>query len=772
MYWADEFADQIIKSGKYTPYWIDDMKTPSGRVHIGSVRAVLSHNLVYRALVDRGVGATFTYVLEDHDPMDGLPVYLDKDKFEPHLGEPLFMIPSPDPGYESFGNRWGEEYIEIFNMVGAKPKVIWGSQLYFSGKMNEMVKVCLDKSQIIREIYKEMYGTAKPDDWYPFSAVCEQCGKMSTTNTYDWDGENISYECRVDGLKWTKGCGYKGEKSPFSSKDNYAGKLPWKVEWPCKWKVIGVTVEGAGKDHMTAGGSHDVAKLICERVIDYPVPFHFSHEFFLVGGHKMSSSKGLGSSAKEVVEIIPAFLVRFMIARVKYNRAINFDPSGDTIPDLYDAWDEASQAYWSDPKSQLGRIFELSQVSGKPPSRHFQPRFRDIARIIQDPRIQVETEIEKIKGGKLTTDEKDILDKRIIVAKKWLMDYAPQEQVFEITKNVPPEAVGLSNEQKGYLLAVTKLLDKSWDNPEELQQALYDLSKETGLKPKDAFGAIYASLLGKTHGPKAAWLLVENKDRAVERFEEVQRYEYEMEEEKVAFRFDVITDSFVSIDESISNAYPDIKIAMVVIKGVDNVTVTDKFSAYRQRSLEELAGVTLHEINSSKKIASYRRAIRESGIDWHKRRPTMEALLRRMTQGKGIEWINPLVDIGNIMAMKHQASQGVFDLDQINKPVVMRKSSGGENVLMIGDKEPIELQNGEICYFDQDGPFIVDLCWRDAIRTGATDKTKNVLFLSEAVYDITRQDLEEVLDDLISTVTKYLGGKVLQKGILLASEVK
>ena len=38
-----------------------------------------------------------------------------------------------------------------------------------------------------------------------------------------------------------------------------AGKLPWKLEWVAKWKVLPVTVEGAGKDHMGAGGSHKVA---------------------------------------------------------------------------------------------------------------------------------------------------------------------------------------------------------------------------------------------------------------------------------------------------------------------------------------------------------------------------------------------------------------------------------------------------------------------------------------------------------------------------------
>jgi lysyl-tRNA synthetase class 1 len=44
-------------------------------------------------------------------------------------------------------------------------------------------------------------------------------------------------------------------------------------------------------------------------------------------------------------------------------------------------------------------------------------------------------------------------------------------------------------------------------NPEELQTAIYEKSKEKELKSTDAFKAIYTAFLGKDHGPKAAWLL-------------------------------------------------------------------------------------------------------------------------------------------------------------------------------------------------------------------------------------------------------------------------
>ncbi|MBI2010159.1 MAG: lysine--tRNA ligase [Candidatus Chisholmbacteria bacterium] len=517
MYWADSLASKIIKSGKFKPYWVDDMKTPSGRVHIGSVRAVITHELIYRALKDRGVAATFTYVLEDHDPMDSIPTYLDQEKYQEHLGKPLFRIPAPKPGFKSYGHMWGEEYKQIFEKIGAHPQVIWGSELYLSGKMNAMVKLCLDKADVIRGIYKTLYKQDKANNWYPFNVACEKCGKLSTTSVTDWDGELVTYACKD--LEWTKGCGHQGKVSPL----NGNGKLPWKVEWACKWKVIGITVEGAGKDHMTAGGSHDFAKLVCAKVIDYPVPFAFSHEFFLVGGHKMSSSKGVGSSALEVSEILPPFLIRFMIARVKFNRAINFDPGGMTVPDLFDAYDEAALAYWSKGDKKLARIYEFSQVSGKPPQKHFLPRFRDVAQFIQHPEIDNYTKFAEIKDSELTTFEKDVLEDRIKYAQIWLDGYAPPEAVFTPTKSIPQETADLSLEQKQYLQKVVILLNQDWKEPEDLQQALYDKAKELNLSPKKAFAALYLSLIGKDHGPRAAWFLLEHQPKAIKRFKELTK---------------------------------------------------------------------------------------------------------------------------------------------------------------------------------------------------------------------------------------------------------
>ena len=761
MFWADKFADEIIKSGKHKPYHVDDMKTPSGRVHVGALRGMVVHGLIHQALLEKGEKSVYTFVINDMDPMDGFPHYLPK-QFKKYMGQPLYKIPSPEKGFKSMARCYGEEFVRVSKALGIKPEIIWSSEWYKKGKFDKEIRQILDRVKKVRELYHDVSGYDKPENWYPYQVICPKCGKVGTTIVIDWNGEKVSFECRKDLVKWAEGCGYEGKIEPVA--DN--GKLMWKMDWATHWKVIEVTIEGSGKDHMTEGGSHDLSSALCEQVLEYPTPFSYLYEWFLArGGLKMSSSKGVGVSAAEIAATLPPEILKFLMVRTPYRKAIIFDPSNnDSILDLFDAYDKATEIFFKEGvKNPEGRAWQLSQVD-KERKDIFLPRFRDVVNYVQSPSIDIFEKFSEIKGGKLTVDDKKELEKRIKYAKIWLENYASDEKKIGIMAD--KVTVELSDEQKKYLKLVVKLLGQNWQ-PEKLQQKLFDTAKENEINPKEAFQSIYLSLTGNKHGPKAGWFLLDqDKKMVIDRFNEIVDYVAKAEEKEKEYRFKIINKpDFIKINPDLSNAYPTMQVAMAMFSGVNNQN-TEAFLQYKNQVMGEVSGITLDDINNSRKIKSYRKAIKESGIDWHKRRPTMEALLRRVATGKEIAWINPLVDVGNLMAMKHQASQGVFDLDQVKAPIEMRLSDGGEKVLMIGDKEEITLDKGEICYFDKKGPFIVDLCWRDAQRTGATEKTNKVLFLSEAVHDVTRSDTEEVLDDLIKVVTKYLGGQLETAGII------
>src|SRR5204862_7106656 len=103
--------------------------------------------------------------------------------------------------------------------------------------------------------------------------------------------------------------------------------------------------------------------------------------------------------------------------------------------------------------------------------------------------------------------KKERLEEWSRYATVWIRKYAQDSEKFEILKELPEQAKSLTQEQKKYLHKIAEEIDNKWD-PEELQKALYDWSKILEVPSKDAFAAIYAALLGKTHGPKAGWLIL------------------------------------------------------------------------------------------------------------------------------------------------------------------------------------------------------------------------------------------------------------------------
>lgn len=490
MFWADKIAEEL-KQRNLPLEWVDDMKTPSGKIHVGALRGVVIHDLAFKALNDVGVNAKYTYIFDNHDPMDGLPVYLDQEKYKQYLGLPLFKVPSPVEGYENYADYYAKDFMDVFTKIGCHPEILWSTDVYKSGKMNDLIRLVLDKRDEIKKIYEEMYSNKLNENWYPFQIYCTNCGKVSTTQVTGWNGELVTFSCPINKLDWTNGCGFEGTGSPFSDEKEIRGKLPWKIEWSAKWKVLGITVEGAGKDHMSRGGSHDLTSIICEKIFDYPVPYPIPYEFFLIGGKKMSSSKGLGSSASDMLEILPPELLRFLMVRTKMSQAINFDPSlPDTIPSLFDEYQETANAYFSGEKNDFARIFELSQVGEvkQPPN----VRFLTLVQWVQMPNMQ-------------DAIEKEGLSDWAKYARVWLDRFAPEKDKFTVQKEIP-DVSSLTQGQKDYLHSLVGFFDNEV-SAEELQTEIYNMAKEKGISSLDAFKAIYTAFLGKDHGPKAAWLL-------------------------------------------------------------------------------------------------------------------------------------------------------------------------------------------------------------------------------------------------------------------------
>jgi lysyl-tRNA synthetase class 1 len=511
MDWADELAASV--SG---PQVVNDSKTPSGTVHVGSLRGPVILDVITRALRARGLETTLLYGVDDLDPMDAQAL-LTPDAIDHEMGRPLAHVPDQAGDcHASYARHHAQTFIDTFAGLGIRPdRYYWMSDIYPTGALDPFIRTALDRAEAVREIYRRVANVQHPADWHPLQVVCPTCGKVGTTIVTKWDGERVFFECRPELVAWARGCGSSGWTSPFAGR----GKLGWNLEWAAQWSLFGVTIEPCGKDLSTAGGSRDRADAIAREIFEREPPINVPYEFLNIGGRKMSTSKGRGAAAHRIVEAVPPEQLRLLFLRPRPQTAIEFDPDGtDAIPRLFDEFDRlAAATAGQEVRGELPAGFEnvfryslfdpAADVAAE--AAAFRPAFGHLALLAQIPGVDVTARVAAEKGSPLSGRERALLDERVAAARSWLTAYAPERARIEVRRDgLPAEASALEADQRAYLAALATAAEAGPPAAGDAWQALiFSVAAAAGLPAARAFAALYLAFLGRPNGPRAGWLL-------------------------------------------------------------------------------------------------------------------------------------------------------------------------------------------------------------------------------------------------------------------------
>ena len=147
-------------------------------------------------------------------------------------------------------------------------------------------------------------------------------------------------------------------------------------------------------------------------------------------------------------------------------------------------------------------------------------------------------------------------------------------------------------------------------------------------------------------------------------------------------------------------------------------------------------------------------------------RCSIEALLKRVSKGEPVGSIAPTVDITNAVSLKYALPIGAEDMDAFAGDLRLGVMAGGEDFLPIGADEPDPPRPGELTYYD--GAGVVCRCWnwRDGQRTAVKDATTNEFIAMECVDPARLGELRAALDELAGLLEKYVGARVVSKGIV------
>jgi lysyl-tRNA synthetase, class I len=232
----------------------------------------------------------------------------------------------------------------------------------------------------------------------------------------------------------------------------------------------------------------------------------------------MSTSKGRGAAATRIVEVVPPEQLRLLFLRPRPNTAIEFDPDGtDAIPRLFDESDRLAAATAGRPvRGELppdhDRVFRYSLVEPDADvaaeAAAYRPAFSHLALLEQIPGVDVAERVRAEKGEELTDRERSILEERRRAARAWLEAYAPESARLAVRDELPDVVAELTDEQKRYLRELSNWAEREGPGSGDAWQALlFSAAKTRGLSSKEAFHAVYVSLLGRPNGPRAGWLL-------------------------------------------------------------------------------------------------------------------------------------------------------------------------------------------------------------------------------------------------------------------------
>jgi lysyl-tRNA synthetase class 1 len=497
MHWADVMARELLQRGD--SHVLATAITPSGPIHVGNMREVLTTEAVSRGVVDAGGQAELIYIGDTFDPLRKVYPFL-SDSYEDHVGRPLSDIPCPCGSHDSYAQHFLQPFLSSLEELGVTPTVHLAHTLYQEGAYNEAINAALNHADDIRRILNSIANRDLPKGWVPFTVRCPDCGRLAGEVTgYDWP--HISYHC--------SSCDEDGE---VDVEDGGVGKLPWRVDWPARWKMFDVTFEAFGKDHAAAGGSWDTGQAIVQDIFEHAAPMPLVYEFIhLKGQGAMHGSTGTAIAAEDMLQMTPPEVLRFLLMKSEPSRHIEFD-AGFGLLDLVDEYDRYERAYYGEEDVELKegkRIYELSQPSWMPP-KHLpvQVPYRHLVTVVQiaddfDDMLAILRRNGEI--NQLSEYARRKLRDRLEKVNYWLDHFAPDEVQFEVQDTLPN--IDLSTDQQRFFVTLSdKMEDIPWD-AETIHQTIYDAAEAHNLSAGAAFRALYLILLGQKKGPRAGYFI-------------------------------------------------------------------------------------------------------------------------------------------------------------------------------------------------------------------------------------------------------------------------
>ncbi len=500
MHWAERIAREIIeKYPNEEVYTCASGISPSGSVHIGNFREIITTYFVVRALQDLGKQTRFIFSWDDYDRFRKVPKNIDQS-FDQYIGLPYSDIPDPYGCHDSYAAHFQSEFETSLEVFDIDVEFIYQNKEYRSGRYNSQILESLLKRREIYDILMS-YKTQRPNDkdreaFYPLALYCQSCGKDNTTiTTSSANEESLSYSCS---------CGHQAEINVLESR---CIKLNWKIDWPMRWREENVIFEPGGRDHSSETGSYNVSSNIVNNIFDFHAPEYVAYEFIGIkgGGSKMSSSLGNVLTPGDLLRIYTPEVLMFIFSKYTPSAAFNIGLDND-VNRNFSEYERYNQQRLEGVLDNQGVSYALQLAQVESASKNT-PKFSQVIGLL--PLINFDSSIMRSifnrTGESYTIEEIDQICSR---AKYWIQNYCPEK---DVRVNADPNAAYLGTliaDDKEWLEVFINLVKDSKDLSEtDFMRRIYAICfdedpKIKRVNQKRLFKHIYNLILGQNNGPR------------------------------------------------------------------------------------------------------------------------------------------------------------------------------------------------------------------------------------------------------------------------------
>ncbi|MDF6043091.1 lysine--tRNA ligase [Streptomyces sp. JH14] len=559
--WVSRFADEVIAESERRapgkPVVVASGLSPSGPIHLGNLREVMTPHLVADEIRRRGYEVRHLISWDDYDRYRKVPAGVPgiDESWAEHIGKPLTSVPAPaGSAYPNWAEHFKAAMTAALDDLGVVYDGISQTEQYTAGtyraqilhamKHRADIDAVLDRYRTKKdpaaagkgkkpqqqkkvdeaELEAEAgSGAASEDDgsggsagYFPYKPYCGNCEKdLTTVTSYDDETTELNYTCNACGFAETV------RLSEFNR-----GKLVWKVDWPMRWAYEGVIFEPSGVDHSSPGSSFVVGGQIVREVFDGVQPIGPMYAFVGISGMaKMSSSKGGVPTPADALKIMEAPLLRWLYARRRPNQSfkIAFDQE---IQRLYDEWDSLARKVADGsvlPADAAAYARAVGTAAGELPSTPRPLPYRTLASVVDitaghdEQTLRILSELDPENPLTSLDEARPRLDR----AENWITSQVPAEARTVVRDEPDKELLGsLDDQGRQSLRLLLEGLDSHW-SLDGLTTLVYGVPKVlAGLEPdakptpelktaqRSFFALLYRLLVSRDTGPRLPTLLL------------------------------------------------------------------------------------------------------------------------------------------------------------------------------------------------------------------------------------------------------------------------